>query len=364
MNAPLRGMSQNGRELSEDALRRGYPEFKFLMETMKEGVGNDSGDAERTLSNIKKRKRGQEYSLSEHVDAMMFSLLSNQRDWGPIEQNADKIRGIFHNFDVEWILTRTPEQLKEIVGEVKRIKCGNRQIEKQIAALPENIKTLQKIAEEHGGIDRYYNETPPRDLLRALSAGQSKYKLKQMGVPLVSEYLRNVGIDLVKPDVHVTRLLGRLGYTEHSPAKDDEALDVCEKIAKVYGIYNVEVDAVLWGYCADGRLKKCTADPDCKGCKVYPCARCPKEHRQCSRGTLNPRLEQQGEALLLCRGETLGICTAPPRIFGVLSRALCSKRDLCEPKFAQVPFGAIAEAIHKPPRKGAFCRKRHAVCHF
>ena len=276
MNAPLRGMSQNGRELSEDALRRGYPEFKFLMETMKEGVGNDSGDAERTLSNIKKRKRGQEYSLSEHVDAMMFSLLSNQRDWGPIEQNADKIRGIFHNFDVEWILTRTPEQLKEIVGEVKRIKCGNRQIEKQIAALPENIKTLQKIAEEHGGIDRYYNETPPRDLLRALSAGQSKYKLKQMGVPLVSEYLRNVGIDLVKPDVHVTRLLGRLGYTEHSPAKDDEALDVCEKIAKVYGIYNVEVDAVLWGYCADGRLKKCTADPDCKGCKVYPCARCPK----------------------------------------------------------------------------------------
>ena len=45
-------------------------------------------------------------------------------------------------------------------------------------------------------------------------------------------------------------------------------------------------------------------------------------------------------ALLLCRGETLGICTAPPRIFGVLSRALCSKRDLREPKFAQVSFGA------------------------
>ena len=274
MTTLLRGELQNGRELSEETVQKDYPEFQLLMELIKDGDGNDAGDAGKALRNIKRRERGIEYSLSEHVDAMVFSLLSSQRKWGSIEKNADKIREIFHNFDVEWILTRTPEQLKEIVGEVKQIKCGNRQIEKQIATLPENIKTLRKIAEEHGGIDRYYNETPPRDLLRALSAGQSKYKLKQMGVPLASEYLRNVGIDLVKPDVHVKRLLGRLGYTAHSPAKDDEAFDVCGKIAKAYGIRNIEVDAVLWGYCATDRLQICTATPDCEhnGCKVYPCA--------------------------------------------------------------------------------------------
>ena len=276
--ALLKENPQNGRELAEDAFRRGFPEFRLLMETMKEGGGSNSEDAEKALSNIRKRKSGKEYSLSEHVDAMVFSLLSSQRDWKPIEQNADRIRSIFHNFDITWILAKTPEQLNALVDELKAIKCGNRQIKNQIQTLPDNIKTLQRIAEEHGSVDQYYNKTPAQELLQALSDGRSTYKLKQMGVPLVSEYLRNVGIDLVKPDVHVTRLLGRLGYTEHSPATFEEVFNVCDKIGKTYGIYNVQVDAILWGYCADGRLKKCIASPDCQnnGCKIFPCARCPQ----------------------------------------------------------------------------------------
>ena len=57
-----------------------------------------------------------------------------------------------------------------------------------------------------------------------------------------------------------------------------------------------------------------------------------------SLGTLNPRLEQQGEALLLCRGETLGICTALPRIFGVLRRERRIIREWHEPQTGFVPF--------------------------
>lgn len=276
--AILRKEPSEGRALAEEAARRGYPEFKLLVDAMIDAGEIDREDTEKTLKNIKKRERGEEYSLSEHIDAMVFSLLSSQRDWRPIERNADRIREIFHNFDVDWLHATATERPQAIIDELTKIKCGNRQIGKQISAIPANIETLQRIAKEHGSIDAYYNKTPARDVLRELSA--RRYKLKMMGVPLVSEYLRNVGIDLVKPDVHVTRLLGRLGYTEHSPAKDKEALDVCEKIAKTYGIRQVKVDAVLWGYCANGRYKKCTDDPDCSSCKAYPCARCPK-HPAC-----------------------------------------------------------------------------------
>ena len=272
--AILREEPLDGRALTERAEKQGYPEFKQLVEAMEEAGEIDREDTEKTLKNIKKRENGEEYSLADHIGAMVFSLLSSQRDWGPIERNADRIREIFRNFDVDWLLATATERPRSIVDELMKIKCGNRQIGKQIEALPDNIKTLPRIAEEHGSIDAYYNKTPARDVLHELSA--KKYKLKMMGVPLVSEYLRNVGLDLVKPDVHVTRLLGRLGYTEHSPAKDKEALDVCEKIAKAYGIRQVKVDAVLWGYCANGRYKKCTDDPDCSGCRAYPCARCPK----------------------------------------------------------------------------------------
>ena len=265
----LRGEPQSESNPPEAAFRKGYPEFKLLLETTRDAGEPNREDAEKALKNIKKRERGEEYTLSEHLDAMVFSLLSNQRKWKPIEDNADRIREIFHNFDAAWLVATATERPQTIIDELTKIKCGNRQIKKQIAALPENVRTLQRIAEEHGGIDAYYNKTQARDAVRELSAG--KYKLKQMGVPLVSEYLRNVGVDLAKPDVHVMRLLYRLGYTRH-PAKTDEALDVCEKIAKAYGMRQIDVDAILWGYCADGRLKICTADPNCKECRVCPCA--------------------------------------------------------------------------------------------
>ena len=255
-------------------LRDGYPEFKYLVETMDEEGKEAWTDSEKMRRNVEKRERGEEYSLSDHVGAMVFAELSNQRKWGPIEENADLIRNsIFFNFDVERILKVATEQPQSIVDALTKKKLGNRQIAKQIETLPENIHTLHRIAEEHGSVDKYYNHTPTKDVIRELSVG--KYKLKQMGVPLVSEYLRNVGVDLVKPDVHVMRLLYRLGYTEH-PAKFDEAFNVCDKIAETYKMRRFEVDSILWGYCAEDRLKRCTENnPGCLKCKAYPCARCP-----------------------------------------------------------------------------------------
>lgn len=251
-----------------------HPEFQKLIDTMNESGFDYKKDYQIVINNVNRRANGIPYSLSEHISAMIFSQLSNQRPWKGIAKNAENIKRIFHNFDADQIMVMTPIQLEKIVSDLKAIKCGNRQIAKQIASLQDNIRTLQTIATEHGSIDTYYNETPADQVIYSLSAG--KYKLKQMGVPLVSEYLRNVGMDLVKPDTHVKRLLGRLGYTASNPATDSEAFQACEEIAAEYGIQNIEVDAVLWQYCAKDFFQKCTDDPDCKGCRAYPCANCPK----------------------------------------------------------------------------------------
>ncbi len=248
--------------------------FQKLIDTMRANDFDYKKDYQIVLDNVKKRARGEAFLLSDHISAMIFSQLSNQRPWEGIAKNADNIKHIFLGFNAERLLALTPEQLQEIERDLTAIKCGNRQIKKQIASLQENIRTLTAIAAEHGSIDAYYNETPAEQVIRSLSAGP--YKLKQMGVPLVSEYLRNVGVDIIKPDTHVKRLLGRLGYTPSNPATDEEAMRVCRVIAEVYGIHNIEVDAVLWQFCANGYFNKCTADPDCQGCLAYPCERCPK----------------------------------------------------------------------------------------
>lgn len=56
-------------------------------------------------------------------------------------------------------------------------------------SLKDNIETLERIEKDFdGSVDNYYNNTDIKKLLKSLSGG--KYKLKQMGVPLVSEYLK------------------------------------------------------------------------------------------------------------------------------------------------------------------------------
>ena len=253
-----------------------FPEYQKLIDTMKARGFDYKKDYQIVIDHINKRARKELYSLSEHVSGMVFSQLSNQRPWKPIQDNAETITRIFHNFNAEILLKMSPEQLNGIVNGLKEIKCGNRQITKQVAALQDNIRTLQRIAADHGSIDAYYNETSIDEVRQSLSAG--KYKLKQMGVPLVSEYLRNVGVDIIKPDTHVKRILGRLGYTKSNPATDDEAFRVCEEIAAEYGVRNVEVDAVLWQYCANSYSPICTSTPKCEECKAYPCKRCPNKN--------------------------------------------------------------------------------------
>ena len=137
--------------------------------------------------------------------------------------------------------------------------------------LSDNIKTLQQIATDCGTIDNYYNSTAIDVLIKSLSTPGQKYKLKGMGTPLVCEYLKGVGFDIIKPDVHVCRIVGRLGYSKHNPATLQEALDVCKAITDEYNLSQVAVDTVFWQYCAKNKLEICTADPKCDCCGVKNC---------------------------------------------------------------------------------------------
>ena len=241
-----------------------YKEFGEIIQTME----NNNYDYKKnsTLNALNDRKNGKVYSISEHVSTMVFALLSNQRPWKPIEDNRENINKLFHNFDIDYIKTT---DYQTFIKELLSLHCGNRQINKQMQTLKDNIETLERIEKDYGCIDNYYNNTNIKELLKSLSSG--KYKLKQMGVPLVSEYLKGVGLDVIKPDVHVCRILTRLGYSKSNKISEDEALDICCKIAKEYGLTNIEVDTILWQYCANKYFEVCCDKPKCFMCLVKNC---------------------------------------------------------------------------------------------
>ena len=119
-------------------------------------------------------------------------------------------------------------------------------------------------------MDAFVTSKPQRVIVKMLSSSDSKYKINQMGPALAWEYLRNVGVDGAKPDVHMKRILGvsRLGMSKNVEASDDEVLDTVEMLSKQTGFWMAEIDYLFWAYCATDKGEICTANPHCEKCVI------------------------------------------------------------------------------------------------
>ena len=218
-----------------------------------------------TVHAVKKRNNGKVFCLEDHIAGMIYALLSNQRPWKTIEDNYEAIRNIFHAFNPDYLQSVEPLLL---VSKLREIKCGNRSINRQMMALNYNINQFKKIANLYGSMDAYVTSFEPLTIAKSLANGE--YKLKQMGIALVIEYLKNVGIDAFKPDLHIKRLFGkdRLGFSSKPLASEKEILEIIKQISFETGIPMVEIDSIMWQFCANNYAEICSANPNCEKCLV------------------------------------------------------------------------------------------------
>ena len=215
-----------------------------------------------TLSNSGKLK------FDDHVKAMILSLLSNRQEWDKIEKNLDELRVVFCDYDFQKLMLKSETT---ILNELTALKCGNQAIRRQISHLKTNIRTLERIAREQGDLDHYYSVTDKYILVDKLSNSESEYKLHDMGVALVCEYLKGVGISVVKPDTHTRRIIGRLGFSEKNPAEEIETLRICDEIVNALNMSHALVDTILWQYGVEKKCGICGEEPDCARCGVTSC---------------------------------------------------------------------------------------------
>ena len=230
---------------------------------------------------IEKRNNNGVFSLEDHIRAMVYAMLSATIPWDRVEKNVDLQTGriicmdeIFCNYEAEQLLKCAPDELGSAI---QKRGCAGLSTWKQMEALiTVNIPKLAAMEKEYGSIDAYYQKYIEMDgtlktLITAFSASGGKDKMVQLDVPLVCEYLRNVGYDLPKPDTHICRILGKdyLAFSSGQPVPQFEALDLVVKMAKLTGKANAEVDCILWLYCAAGGGNICIANqPKCSICEV------------------------------------------------------------------------------------------------
>ena len=226
-----------------------------------------------TFSNntFEQRVDGKKFIIKEHVRALILSLLSNQRPWKGIASHIDKIEEIFYYFDIEKIKSTKAEHF---IKRICDIKCGNRDIKLQMQNLNKNIILMENIEEKFITMDNFVTSAPAYEIVRLISSQNSKYKFMRVGEALAWEYLRNVGIDGAKPDVHLCRFFSneRMGLGTHSPAKVEEVYNIVSSISKETGYSMAKIDSLIWIFCSSGYGEICTATPKCEVCPIrYYC---------------------------------------------------------------------------------------------
>jgi DNA-3-methyladenine glycosylase I len=178
-----------------------------------------------------------------------------------VRQRFDTLRKAFSNYNISEVSKFSEEKIKELMKNPNMIRN-----EKKIRACINNAKEMLKIVKQFGSFANYIK-----------SFGDNKLELKKNLVKrfafisriTVSDYLKDIGIDSIKPDVHVRRIFHRLGFiaTENDSEETLEEVDrVANKISKVTKEKLGVIDLVFWKY---GEAKICKkSNPLCNECKL------------------------------------------------------------------------------------------------
>lgn len=245
--------------------------FTEIIEKIKETLNSVHFDYDAEIrkfgqvTKMDKRNNGYKFSFNEHLKGLILAMLSSQRSWGPIAKNIDKITKIFFDFNKNKILNTNKDYF---VKQLAQIKCGNRVISKQMNSLDYNISILEEIEKDCGSIDNFVTSDNSNNIAMKLGK-EGKYKLKQIGYTLALEYLRNVGISAIKPDLHIRRILSnaRLNLCDHY-LSEEEAVDILSKLSKEIDLNLTYVDNLIWIFCAVDYGNICNVKPQCNICHL------------------------------------------------------------------------------------------------
>lgn len=235
------------------------------------------------LEAVNARKNGKSFNFEEHLRGFIYAQLSALVSWKKIKENQSRLDEIFCNFDRKQLKEKSAEDL---INEITAIKCHNPYTTKnQMLSLKANIETFEKIEQEYESLEKFITHSTPSNIIKLLADSNGTYKLKYAGVALVCEYLRNVGIDIIKPDRHMIRILHRLGVLHelgYNPADNYKFAPLfrcCRKLSNLTNLSQVKLDFLLWNYCATGYGEICTTKPKCEQCIIKEFCNIGKEDR-------------------------------------------------------------------------------------
>jgi DNA-3-methyladenine glycosylase I len=183
----------------------------------------------------------------------------------------------FSEFNIGKVSKYGEENIQNLMNNLAIIRH-----ERKLRACVHNAKKMKELSEEFGSFGEFLKQSNanPAKLRHELTL-----KFKYLGDILVLDYLKDIGIDVIKPDVHVLRLFFRLGFTKSRESTKDNInriMDLAERTKQETAEKMAVIDAVFWIYGGggDGHVKKAICKengPVCYECPLTNYCRFYKE---------------------------------------------------------------------------------------
>ena len=242
-------------------------DYKFLFQILDNYLVNKTDGIDKEILNaLEARSNGKSFSFKDHIKAFIYAQLSAVVAWKNVSKRKNEVNSLFFDFDKDKLKNTNPEILIE---NIKKLKCYSSFTTKnQMNSLKTNIEMFEKIEKDYGSLDNFIIHDKVSNVVKMLADNKSIYKLKYIGIELVCEYLRNIGIDLIKPDKHIKRLISPQRLNLVNADTDYEIIDEFKDFAEKVGFSQTKMDYLLWNYAARGYGEVCSAEPSCYECVI------------------------------------------------------------------------------------------------
>jgi 3-methyladenine DNA glycosylase Tag len=181
------------------------------------------------------------------------------------------IKETFADFDIKQVSNYDDSNLSKMLKNPRIIKN-----KRKLCDCILNAKTMKGLSDEYGSFGKYLGKylSSHSDNLQDLAL-ELAHRFSSVGYTLALNYLKDVGMDTIKPDVHVLRVLYRLGFLDSEKSSEQniqKTIRVAEKM-KAFPYEELSViDAVFWMYggAGDGHVKKAMCNKNRPFCGECP----------------------------------------------------------------------------------------------
>lgn len=188
-----------------------------------------------------------ELSWIVYSSGFRFDII--KRYWGALTE-------AFYRFDVKKVAFLS----KDLEAQATRI-CSHSGFNNPKKAMwciqnARRIIELDREKKQQGGLGGYFVEISEKNLYELIELAPClvpELRLKGIGYTTIFHFMKNMGIDIFKPDIHVRRTLENLGLIDYENAPNLEIGRAMSFLSSVSGMKISELDTLLFVY---GRATK------------------------------------------------------------------------------------------------------------